>query len=72
MIITKKYIRELREKSFMRISPEAERILLEELGHEPESDDEGHQYTYSEQDIWEQARKIINANPQKIKLFWEE
>ena len=56
----------------MRISPEAERILLEELGQEPEPDDEGHQHNYSEQDIWEQARKIINAHPQQIKLFWEE
>lgn len=70
MIITKKYISELREKSFMQISKEAEEILLKELGHEPEPDEEGHQYIYTEQDLWEQARKIIEGHPVKITLPW--
>ena len=62
MIITKKYIQDLREKSFMKISPEAEKRLLEQLGQEPGEDEEGHSYSYTEQDIWEQARKIIQDN----------
>lgn len=62
MIITKKYIRGLRERSFMEISPDAEKLLLEKLGQEPGEDDEGHPYSYTEQDIWEQARKIIQDN----------
>lgn len=68
MIITKKYIRELQEKSFVKISKEAEEILLEQLGHEPELHEEGHQYIYTEQDLWEQARKIIREHPVKVTL----
>lgn len=68
MIVTKKYIRELREKSFVKISKEAKEILLEQLGHEPELDEEGYQYIYTEQDLWEQARKIIREHPVKVAL----
>jgi hypothetical protein len=62
MIVTKKYIKELREKSFMKISEETEKIILEKLGEEPEPDEEGCRHTYTEQDIWEQVRKIIQDN----------
>lgn len=61
MIVTKKYIKELRESGH-KVSVKAERILLEELGQEPELDNEGHQNIYSEQDIWEQTREIIRDN----------
>lgn len=62
MIVTKKYIKELREKSFMKISAEAEKIILEKLGEEPEPDEDGCRHTYTEQDLWEQLRKIAEDN----------
>jgi hypothetical protein len=63
MIATKKYIQELREKNFIKISTEAEKLILEKLGEEPGLDDEGCWRTYKEQDLWEQVRKIIQDNP---------
>ncbi|WP_313563718.1 hypothetical protein [Ruminiclostridium cellobioparum] len=62
MIVTKKYIRELREKTFLKISEETEKIILEKLGKEPEADEDGCRHTYTDQDIWEQIRKIIRDN----------
>ncbi len=59
MIVTKKYIRDLREKSFLEISEEAEKRILEKLGKEPGLDDNGCLQTYTEQDLWEQIRKMI-------------
>jgi len=59
MIATKKYIRNLREQSFMDISEETEKRILEKLGKEPGPDDDGHIQTYTEQDLWEQIRKMI-------------
>jgi hypothetical protein len=59
MIITRKYIQELREESFMKISPATEELLIERLGQESEADENGWHEYYTEQDIWEQARKII-------------
>ena len=59
MIITKKYIDNLREKSFMKISADTEKLILKEFGSTIEIDDEGYQHTYTEQDIFEQMRKMI-------------
>jgi hypothetical protein len=59
MIATKKYIRDLRERSFIDISEETEKRILEKLGKEPGLDDDGHMQTYTEQDLWEQIRKMI-------------
>lgn len=59
MIATKKYIRNLRERSFMDISEETEKRILEKLGKEPGPDEDGHKHTYTEQDLWEQIRKMI-------------
>ncbi len=59
MIATKKYIRNLREQSFMDISEETEKRILEKLGKEPGEDDDGHMQTYTEQDLWEQIRKMV-------------
>lgn len=59
MIVTEKYIRDLREKSFINISEETEKHILEQFGTEPEPDEEGRIYEYTEQDLWEQIRKII-------------
>lgn len=61
MIVTKKYIKNLREKSFLNISADMERKILEKFGKEPEPDEEGNLYEYSEQDIWEQIRKMIRT-----------
>lgn len=62
MIVTKKYIRDLRKKSFLNISKDVENIILEKLGQEPVPDDNGHVHEYTDQDIWEQVRKIIGDN----------
>ena len=59
MIATKKYIRDLREKSFLNISKETEERILEKFGKEPGPDDDGFKHTYTEQDLWEQIRKMI-------------
>lgn len=63
MIVTKKYIQELRENHFVRISEVAEKLILEQLGKEPETDEDGSIFTYTEQDLMEQMRKIIRDNP---------
>jgi len=60
MIVTPKYIKNLREKSFMNISAENEQLILEKFGSAIEIDDDGHQHTYTEQDIIEQIRKMIH------------
>jgi hypothetical protein len=59
MIVTPKYINNLREKSFMNISADTEQLILEKFGSGIEIDDDGHQQTYTEQDIIEQIRKMI-------------
>jgi len=53
MIINKKDISDLREKSHLKISQEMENIILEKFGREPEG------YEYTEQDIYEQIRKML-------------
>jgi len=60
MIVTEKYIRDLRGKSFINISEETEKCILEQFGKEPEPDEDGRSYEYTEQDLWEQIRKIID------------
>ena len=59
MIVTKKYIRNLRERSFFDISEETEKRILEQFGKEPEPEANGCKHTYTEQDLWEQIRKMI-------------
>ncbi|KGK91436.1 hypothetical protein DP73_03170 [Desulfosporosinus sp. HMP52] len=61
MIVTKKYIRNLREKSLHEISEETEKRILEQFGKEPEPDENGRIYAYTVQDIWEQIRKMIRT-----------
>lgn len=57
MIITKKDINNLR-RNFWRISVELESKILEEFGKEPEPDENEHFYEYTEQDLYEQIRKM--------------
>ncbi len=60
MIVTKRYIKQLREKSFMNISFEKEKLILDRFKEGGFVDhDSGYWYEYTEQDIWEQVRKII-------------
>ena len=54
MILTKSYIRHLRTEGRLTIPQELEEILLDRLGVEPAP------YSYSEQDLAEQTRKLIN------------
>lgn len=60
MIVTKKYINQLREKSFLNISEDLEKSILEEFGSAP-IDEYGRVYEYTEQDIYEHIRKMIQA-----------
>lgn len=53
MIITKKYIRKLEEYYRFYLPKELKEELICQLSEEPEP------YEYSDQDIWEQSRKII-------------
>lgn len=46
MLATKKYFQNLREKSFMKISQETEKLILEKLEKEPEPDENGHIQVY--------------------------
>jgi hypothetical protein len=52
MVIDSGYIQKLRRNA-MEISEELEEILINRLGDEPEP------YAYTEQDLWEQALKLI-------------
>jgi len=53
MVLTRKMINEARSYGRVKISNELEVLLLTELGQEPLP------HTYSEQDIHEQMRKMI-------------
>ena len=54
MRVTKKYIQKLRETSFVDISTEEEKQILKRFGNVISDDSK-----YTEQNIWEQIRKII-------------
>jgi len=53
MTATPRLVRRLREDYRLRIDEELERLILERFGTEPTP------YTYSEQDLWEQIRKLV-------------
>jgi len=53
VIATRRLIRELREKARMRIDRDLEALILERLGTEP------YPHTYTEQDLFEQIRKLV-------------
>jgi hypothetical protein len=59
MIVTKKDIQYLRKKSFLNISKEMEEMILERFDKEMEPDEDGCIYEYTQQDIWEQIRKML-------------
>jgi len=53
MVVTPELIQDLRNHGWKKINSELEALILEQLGSEP------YPNTYSEQDIHEQMRKII-------------
>ena len=57
MIVTKKYINDLRENSFLNISEDMENLILDKFGKNSSSND----YEYTEQDIYEQIRKLLEC-----------
>ncbi len=54
MIMTRKRIERLRSDSRLHIDAQLEELILAQLGEEPEP------YEYTEQDLHEQTRKLIN------------
>lgn len=54
MIVDKKYVQKLRTSGRRDIPVELEEILIERFGEEPYPE------TYTEQDLYEQTRKVIN------------
>lgn len=54
MIMTRERIERLRFDSRLHINAELEELILAQLGEEPEP------YEYTEQDLHEQTRKLIN------------
>ena len=53
MTATVKMIRDLRSKGRMRIDPDLEALILRRFGTEP------YPHTYTEQDLYEQIRKLV-------------
>ena len=58
MILTKKKLQEIQDNMRIKMSAGLVEELLDQYGH-PVSNDEGHVFEYTEQDIYEQVRKII-------------
>ena len=58
MRLTKKELRTILENLRVRIPAEMEKELLDEYGNLV-TDDEGHVFEYTEQDIYEQLRKRL-------------
>ena len=58
MLLTKKELRTILETLRVRIPAELEKELLDEYGNLV-TDDEGHVFEYTEQDIHEQLRKRL-------------
>ncbi|WP_319561057.1 hypothetical protein [Marispirochaeta sp.] len=54
MTITRKWIEQLRSNCRLRIDAQLEELILAQYGVEPEP------YEYSEQDLYEQIRKLIS------------
>lgn len=58
MLLTKRYLEKYLSSRKISISDTLRSELLNEYGS-PITDDKGHVFEYSEQDIYEQMRKII-------------
>ena len=58
MLLTKKGLTKILQDRRVSITAELEKELLNEYGN-PVTDDEGHVFEYTEQDIYEQLRKRL-------------
>jgi hypothetical protein len=58
MLLTKKSLKEILENMRISIPKQLEKEILEQYGNY-ETDDEGHVFEYTEQDIYEQLRKKL-------------
>ncbi len=58
MLLTKKGLRTILENLMLRVPADLEKELLDEYGNLA-TDDEGHVFEYTEQDIYEQLRKKL-------------
>lgn len=58
MLLTRKELRTILENFRVRVPAEVEKELLDEYGHLV-TDDEGHVFEYTEQDLYEQLRKKL-------------
>lgn len=58
MLLTKKELRTILENLRVRVPADLEKELLDEYGNLV-TDDEGHVFEYTEQDIYEQVRKKL-------------
>lgn len=67
MLLTNKYLKNIQEYMGLPISESIKNELLNKFGNQL-IDHDGHVFEYSEQDIYEQVRKILQ-NSKKMKLF---
>lgn len=68
MLLTKKALKQYQDNMMVYISEELEKELLNIYGT-LEPDEEGHVYEFTEQDIYEQLRKIFrDKKPSTIKF----
>lgn len=58
MILTKKELKRIQESLRIAIPTDLEKELIEQYGH-PIQDEAGHVFEHTEQDIYEQLRKLI-------------
>jgi len=59
MLLTKKELKDILKNMRISIPESVEKELLNQYGNY-ETDDEGHSYEYTEQDIYEQLRKKLS------------
>jgi hypothetical protein len=59
MLLTRKELRTITESLKIRLPAELEKELLAAYGN-PVTDDDGHVFEYTEQDIFEQVRKRLH------------
>jgi len=58
MILTKNYLKKFQESMRISLPDNVEKNLLKEYS-QPVVDDDGHIFEYTEQDIYEQIRKVV-------------
>lgn len=67
MLLTKKYLKKLLEGMWVSLPENREKELLEHFS-ELCIDDEGHVHDYTEQDIYENVRKVVQEEEHNRKM----